>query len=195
MKRLFIALSLLLSVQLAGAQSKAVVDAISDVDKAKEALANPKKAVKPASWINLGEAYIKAFEAPAPAVVTGMPQPQIAMLLGGMAPVSSEDRIMGGIPYHVDIYPEFNLYYDGTGVLAIVEVTKTAYTDIDPLAEAINAFVKAGAARIVNIEIIFIVENVNHINTKMRAAPHLRSRAVYRKEGAEKISAPLLFSL
>ena len=61
MKRLFIALSLLLSVQLAGAQSKAVVDAISDVDKAKEALANPKKAVKPASWINLGEAYIKAF--------------------------------------------------------------------------------------------------------------------------------------
>jgi len=144
MKRLFIALSLLLSVQLAGAQSKAVVDAISDVDKAKEALANPKKAVKPASWINLGEAYIKAFEAPAPAVVTGMPQPQIAMLLGGMAPVSSEDRIVGGIPYHVDIYPEFNLYYDGTGVLAIVEVTKAAYTDIDPLAEAINAFVKAG---------------------------------------------------
>lgn len=146
MKRLFIAISLLLSIQLAGAQSKAVTDAINDVNKAKAALENPKKAAKASSWISLGEAYVKAFEAPGESVAVGlgMPQPQVAMFLGGAAPVSSADKVVGGVPYHIDSYPEFNLYYDANGLLAIVEVTKPAFTDIDPLDEAIKAYMKAG---------------------------------------------------
>ena len=145
MKRLFIAISLLLSFQLAGAQtqSKAVTDAIAGVDKAKAALENPKKAVKPASWISLGEAYVKAFQAPSAGIIYAS-KPQVMMMLGNVPPVSSEMRVLSGVQYQADVYPEFTLYYDASGMLVIIEVTKPAYSDIDPLAEAVKAFVKAG---------------------------------------------------
>ena len=53
MKRILIALAVLISVQIADAQVKSPADAKKAVESAAEATANPKKAVKPATWIKL----------------------------------------------------------------------------------------------------------------------------------------------
>ena len=65
MKRILIALAVLISVQIADAQVKSPADAKKAVESAAEATANPKKAVKPATWIKLGNAYMDAYNAPA----------------------------------------------------------------------------------------------------------------------------------
>lgn len=142
MKRLLIALSVLLSTQFAFAQSNAVLNALNGVEKAKTAVENPKKAAKAATWLKLGEAHVKVYEAPVSNVVLGMSQIETQMLLGGMTPSSSEEVILNGAAYRKDVYPEFNLYYDASGMLVIAEVTKLPYPD--PLGEAVKAYMKAG---------------------------------------------------
>ena len=65
MKKIFILLALLASVQIGNAQSKAAADAQKALDAAISASQNAKKATKAATWVKLGEAYLKAYEAPA----------------------------------------------------------------------------------------------------------------------------------
>lgn len=137
-------MSLLASVQFAGAQSKAALDAIKNVDKAAIATMDAKKGTKSATWVKLAEAYVKAYDAPVTGVVPGMFRQEIQMLLSAEQLLSSEARVVSGQEYTVDVYADKALYYDGMGQLAIVEVTQPVYNDIDPLQKAIDAYLKAG---------------------------------------------------
>lgn len=142
MKKIFIALAILASVQVAGAQSKAIVDAKKAVDSAKAAADNPKKAAKAATWVKLGEAYVAAHEAPSGNLWLNATKQELAIVMGNEKPSSSETVILGGEQVTKEVYAEKNLYFrDSNGQLAAIEVTKPVVEDA--LAKAFDAYKKA----------------------------------------------------
>ena len=65
MKRILIALAVLLSVQVADAQTKSPEAAKKAVESAEAASKDAKKAAKVATWTKLASAYMDAYNAPA----------------------------------------------------------------------------------------------------------------------------------
>ena len=63
--------------------------------------------------------------------------------MGGEKPVSTESVNLGGEPMMKEVYADKNLYFNQNGQLAVIEVTKPVFTDIDPLAKAVEAYGKA----------------------------------------------------
>ena len=141
MKRILIALAVLLSVQVADAQVKAVEAAKKAVESAEAAAQNAKKATKVATWLKLATAYMDAYEAPAGNVLVNSPRVQVQMMLGNERATSVENVVIDGLNFKKEVYSNKNLYFDEMDVLRIIEVTKPVYAD--PLASALNAYVKA----------------------------------------------------
>ena len=72
MKRILIALAVLLAVQVADAQTtKTPAAAKKAVESAKAASENPKKEAKVATWLKLADAYMAAYNAPAGSARSG----------------------------------------------------------------------------------------------------------------------------
>lgn len=141
MKRILIALAVLLAVQVADAQVKSVEAAKKSVESAEAAAQNPKKNTKVATWLKLATSYMDAYEAPMGNVLVNSPRVQLQMMMGNEKPSSVEDVVIDGLPFKKEIYANKNLYFDGSDVLRIVEVTVPAYED--PLASALKAYKKA----------------------------------------------------
>ena len=99
MKRILIALAVLISVQIADAQVKSPADAKKAVESAAEATANPKKAVKPATWIKLGNAYMDAYNAPAGQGWVGATMQELQLITGTDKPSSTENVNLLGTQY------------------------------------------------------------------------------------------------
>lgn len=141
MKRILIALAVLLAVQVADAQVKSADAAKKAVEAAEKVAQDPKKNTKVATWLKLATTYMDAYEAPAGNVLLNSPRVQLQMMMGNEKPVSSEEVIVDGIPFKKEVYANKNLYFDATDVLRIVEVTQPVYAD--PLGEALKAYAKA----------------------------------------------------
>ena len=141
MKKILIALALLLSVQAVNAQVKSVDAVKKAVETAEADAQNPKKNTKVATWLKLATVYMDAYEAPAGNVLVNSPRMQVQIMLGNEKPVSSENVVVDGLNFKKDVFANKNLYYDETDVLRIVEITKPLYEDA--LANALNAYVKA----------------------------------------------------
>ena len=141
MKKILIALAVILSVQVAGAQVKSAADSKKAVESAEAAAQNPKKAVKPATWLKLGNAYMDAYNSPFGNAWVGAGQQELLLIMGGEKPSSTETVELMGEPYTKEVYAEKNLYFNRAGVLAMIEVTKPVYDDA--LAKALDAYVKA----------------------------------------------------
>ena len=141
MKRILIALAVLLAVQVADAQVKSPEAAKKAVLAAEEASQNPKKNTKVATWLKLATSYMDAYDAPVGNVLVNSPRVQLQMMMGNEKPVSSEEVIVDGVPFKKEVYANKNLYFDGTDVLRIVEVTVPVFED--PLAGALAAYAKA----------------------------------------------------
>ncbi|MBE6238990.1 MAG: tetratricopeptide repeat protein [Bacteroidales bacterium] len=141
MKKILIALALILAVQVADAQTKSVDAVKKSVESAEADAQNPKKNTKVATWLKLASAYVDAYNAPTGNIILNSPRMQIQMMLGQERPSSSENVVIDGMNFKKDVYANKNLYFDETDVLRIVEVTKPVYEDA--LASALNAFVKA----------------------------------------------------
>ena len=141
MKRILIALALLLAVQAADAQVKSPEAAKKAVLAAEEATQNPKKNTKVATWLKLASSYMDAYEAPIGNILVNSPRVQLQMMMGNEKPVSVEEVIVDGAPFKKEVYANKNLYFDGTDVLRIVEVTVPVFED--PLANALYAYTKA----------------------------------------------------
>ena len=140
MKKILIALAVLLAAQVADAQVKA--DAVKKaVAAAEEAAQNPKKNTKVATWLKLATTYMDAYEAPAGNILLNSPRVQLQMMMGSEKPTSVEEVTVDGMPFKKEVYADKNLYFDGTDVLRIVEVTNPVYEDA--LAKALEAYVKA----------------------------------------------------
>ena len=65
MKRILIALAVLLAVQVADAQVKSAEAAKKAVEAAEKVAQDPKKNTKVATWLKLATTYMDAYEAPA----------------------------------------------------------------------------------------------------------------------------------
>ena len=141
MKKILIALAVLLAVQVADAQVKSVDAAKKAVETAEADAQNPKKNVKVATWLKLATTYMDAYEAPAGNVLVNSPRVQVQIMLGNERPSASEVVTVDGINFKKEVYSTKNLYFDETDVLRIIEITKPVYEDA--LASALNAYVKA----------------------------------------------------
>ena len=141
MKKILIALAVLLAVQVADAQVKSVDAAKKAVETAEADSQNPKKNAKVATWLKLATTYMDAYEAPAGNVLVNSPRVQVQMMLGNERPSASEVVTVDGINFKKEVYSNKNLYFDETDVLRIIEITKPVYEDA--LARALNAYVKA----------------------------------------------------
>ena len=142
MKRILIALAILLSVQVADAQTKTPEAAKKAVESAEAAAANPKKAAKLATWTKLASAYMDAYSAPAGAAWLGASKQELQILMGNQKPISTENVVVAGDQLVKEVYADKEFYYNVNGQLAIINVTKPVVEDV--LAKAAEAYRKAG---------------------------------------------------
>lgn len=141
MKKILLALAVLASMQVANAQVKSAADAKKAVEAAETAASNEKKAIKTATWIKLGQEYVKAYDAPTGNIIPGSSKTELALMMGSEKPVSTEAVEIQGTPYTKEVYADKNLYFNANGQLAVIEVTKPVYADA--LEKAIAAYQKA----------------------------------------------------
>lgn len=141
MKRILIALAVLLAVQVADAQVKTPEAAKKAVESAKAAAENPKKATKVATWTKLADSYLDAYNAPVGNAWVGATKQELALLMGNEKPVSAENVELGGQPLVKESYENKDLYFNSNGQLVMINVTKPVYEDA--LAQAVAAYKKA----------------------------------------------------
>ena len=141
MKRILIALALVLSLQAANAQVKSPAAVKKAVEAAEAAAQDAKKNTKPATWLKLAEAYVNAYTNPAGIGWVGASKQELQMLMAGQQPLSVEQAEVAGSAYTKEVYATCNYYFNGAGVLEIIEVTAPLYED--PLENARVAYYEA----------------------------------------------------
>ena len=142
MKRILIALSLILSLTMVSAQPKNAAEAQKAIAKAEAAAADAKKAVKPATWIALAKAYVDAYDQPTRNILTGTPQNEVKLFLKEQQVLGTSEKKGAEGVYTVDSYADKDLYYNERGILEFYLVTKPA-AEGDLLGEAVKALDKA----------------------------------------------------
>ncbi len=145
MKKIIIALAVLLSVQFADAQVKPAAAARKAVEAAETASKDPKKATKVATWLKLAKAYEDAYNSPKGNAMNmlgmGLTQQEVALNLAGEKPLSVEKIVLGGEPCTKEVYPTRDYIYNKNGQFFCINVKRPLYED--PLGEALKAYVKA----------------------------------------------------
>ena len=141
MKRILLALALVASVQVANAQIKSDADIQKAIDKAEATALDAKKGAKPAPWVKLAEAYVKAYSNPTANLSTGIDK-QTFSLMAGEKPSAVESVTLDGSTYEKQVLSRANVYFTQAGNLAFYEVTKPSVAG-DPLEKAVNAYAKA----------------------------------------------------
>ena len=141
MKRIFLALALVASVQVANAQIKSDADIQKAIEKAEATANDAKKGAKPAPWQKLGEAYVKAYSNPTANISTGIDK-QTFSLMAGEKPSSVETVTIDGSTYEKQVLSRANVYFTQAGNLAFYEVTRPSVAG-DPLEKAVSAYSKA----------------------------------------------------
>ena len=140
MKKLFFALALACTLQVAYAQ-KSDADMQKAVDKALAAAQDAKKATKASTWINLGKAYMTAYQNPLANVTQGIDKTTFGMMFKER-PSGVEKVELDGKTYEKQIFSHFNAYFNDMGLLTITEVTRPSVQG-DLLGEAAKAYSKA----------------------------------------------------
>jgi len=140
MKKLLFTLALVCSLQLAYAQ-KPDEEMQKAVDKAVAAAQDAKKATKSATWMNLGKAYMTAYNNPIANIAPGLDKATFSMM-NKEQPASVSNVTLGGEAYEKMQLSHIDAYFNGAGLLAIVDVTKPSVPG-DLLGEAGKAYVKA----------------------------------------------------
>ena len=142
MKRILIALAVLLTIQVADAQvTKTPAAALKAVESAKAASENPKKEAKVATWLKLASAYMDAYNAPTGSFFTNAPRIQLQQMPGYKPAASVEQVVIEGVTYKKESYEDKVLYFDPSDMLTMIVVTKPVCED--PLAGALAAYAKA----------------------------------------------------
>ncbi len=141
MKRILMALAVLLTIQMADAQVKTPADAKKAVESAAEATANPKKAAKPATWLKLANAYMDAYAAPMGNGWIGANKQELTFIMGNDKPSSTQNVTLAGETYSKETYKTMNYYFNANNQLALIEVTKPVYEDA--LDKALEAYLEA----------------------------------------------------
>ena len=141
MKRILIALAVLLSVQVADAQTKSPEAAKKAVESAEAASKDAKKAAKVATWTKLASAYMDAYNAPAGNAWIGASKQELQLIMGNDKPLSTENVVMGGEQLVKEVYANKEFYFSPAGQLVMINVTKPVVENA--LAGAVEAYKKA----------------------------------------------------
>lgn len=164
MKRILIALAVLLSVQAADAQVKGAGAALKAVNKAQEATQNEKKAAKPATWLKLAAAYVDAYNAPSGSAWIGAQKQELQLLMGSEKPISTESVVLGGEPCTKDVYADKEFYFNQSGQLVLINVTRPVVENA--LEGALDAYQKAWAVDVKQSKAKEIKEGLANISRK-----------------------------
>ena len=141
MKKILIALAIMLAVQVADAQVKTPEVAKKALDGAVAASQDAKKATKVATWLKLATAYMDAYNAPAGSAWLGASRQELKLLMANEKVIKTENAVLGGEACTKEVYANKNFYYNAQGQLIMIEVTKPVVEDA--LEGARNAFAKA----------------------------------------------------
>ena len=169
MKKILLTVVALLTVFAANAQNevKSVPAATKSLASAKEAVNNPKKNTKAATWIKYGQALIDAYNAPAGEILVGMGSQELDLIGFKEKPLKEEEVTVADVPYTKKVYADKNIYFASNGQVAIIEVTNPIEKDALPL--AVEAFAKAvsidGGAKTVKDA----TEGIKMVNEKLNS--------------------------
>ncbi len=141
MKRILIALAVLLSVQVADAQTKSPEAARKAVESAEAAAKDAKKATKVATWMKLASAYMDAYNAPAGSVWLGASKQELQLIMGNERPMATEEVVLGGDQLIKETYSNKEFYFSPAGQLVLINVTQPVVEDA--LGGALEAYKKA----------------------------------------------------
>ena len=165
MKRIFIALAVLLAVQVADAQVKTPDAAKNALNKAVAASQDAKKATKVATWLKLATSYMDAYSAPAGAAWIGATKQDLALVMPGVQPLSSAQVDLGGEPCIKEVYEDKEFYFNQAGQLILINVTKPVVEDA--LWNAREAYVKAYEVDVKKSKVKDITEGLENIAKKL----------------------------
>ncbi len=139
MRKIFLVAVAVLMTTALGAQNAEKL--LNNITKAEAAAADEKKSQKVATWIKLGDTYYKAYQEIRGKVQEGWSVNDV-MFTADKAPVSEKQVSINGIPYYVQSFDFYDLYYNEAGIVAAVVVTKSL-DGRDLLVQATNAYIKA----------------------------------------------------
>ena len=164
MKKIILALAVLLAVQVADAQTKAAADAKKAVESAEAASQDAKKATKVATWLKLAEAYVDAYTAPAGAAWVGASRQELQLIMGNEKPLSVEEVVLTGEALVKESYATRDHYFTPAGQLVMIVVTQPLYEDA--LAKALEAYKKAYEVDVKQSKIKDIAAGLENISKK-----------------------------
>jgi len=141
MKKFFIVIAAVLSIQGLQAQTKSASEVKAAIESAKEATENPKKSGKPETWIKLGATYMEAYNAAQGNSIVGTPMQESDIMMAKTKLKSTSKVELGGKPYTKKVYGTVNYYFNQNGILEVVETTKPIVGDA--LGKAYGAYVHA----------------------------------------------------
>ena len=165
MKKILIALAVLLAVQVADAQVKTPDAAKKALDKAIVASQDAKKATKVATWLKLATSYMDAYAAPAGAAWIGATKQDLALVMPGVQPLSTVQADLGGEPCVKEVYADKEFYFNQAGQLVLIYVTKPVVEDA--LWGAREAYVKAYEVDVKHTKVKDINEGLSNIARKL----------------------------
>jgi tetratricopeptide (TPR) repeat protein len=140
MKKLFFVLALACTLQVAYAQ-KPDADMQKAVDKALAAAQDAKKSTKASTWINLGKAYMNAYQNPVANITQGIDKTTFGMMFKER-PSATETVELDGKTFEKMVFSHVNVYFNEMGMLAFTEITHPSVQG-DLLGEAAKAYSKA----------------------------------------------------
>ena len=164
MKRILIALAVLLSLQVADAQVKTPEAIKKAVSAAEAAAQDAKKNTKTATWLKLAEVYMSAYTAPSGSAWVGASKPELQLIMANDKPLSVETVELNGAPYTKEVYATRDYYFNANGVLEIINVTKPIYEDA--LARALNAYAKANEVDAKQAKLKDITAGIDNVRAK-----------------------------
>ena len=140
MKKVLFALAMVCSLQLAYAQ-KPDAEMQKGVDKALAAANDAKRNTKPATWMNLGKAYMTAYSNPTTVLTPGIDKATFGLM--NKEPILSTTMVeLDGAAFERIELSHVNVYFNANGALQFVEVTHPS-VEGDLLGNAANAYFKA----------------------------------------------------
>ena len=167
MKKIFLALALLASMQMGYAQqqNKSVSAAQKAAEKAIAASQDAKKSTKLATWTKLAKTYIDAYNAPTGNGWIGASRADLALVLAEDKPVSAEYVEVGGQQMLKEVYATRDYYYNAGDVLQYIVVTNPIFPDA--LEKGAEAYAKAYELDVKGSKKKEIVEGLGIIEGKL----------------------------
>ena len=142
MKKFLTVLALAACMNVAFAQqNKTVSAAKTAAEAAQEAANNPTQAVKPATWLKLGQTMVDAYTAPMGSGWIGASEQDLQLIMANEKPKKTEKVTVMGKPFVKKVYDTKDYYFNDQGRLEMIVVTKPIYKDA--LGRALEAYTKA----------------------------------------------------